>query len=880
MFKTIVSSFLSCMIAFSAQASDYETLMQTDDMIVTKLSNGLNVLIIADKRSPVVSSSIYVHAGSSYEDSEIAGISHVLEHMLFKGTETRPKGAIAKEISSVGGYLNAATSFDYTMYFNNVPSRHWKLGLDIVRDMVFHPLLDKNELESEKKVVIEELYRGKDGQGSHVFESIQQMTWAGTPYVHPIIGYEKTVNALTVEKLRTYMNTYYQPQSMTLVIAGNVDKDEVLKEVIANFSKYQNKGEVNKKQIIPVSSLKQDMPLVEVQYGNWNKVAVTLALPSPDSGDVRSTTLEILAQLLGGDKNSFFWKKYKHEKQMVDSINVRNTSFKRIGMINISASLDAENLDAFISEILKDLATLDTNFFTEEDLVRIKLNRENVILRSNETASGIASRAGRALFNYGNVDQAIINSLNMVKGVDKNAIGRAIKDWFNPNRLSIAVVAPEKNKEIDSKKIETLIQKNWTPEKIVEEANSKDLDTTVKEIDLQSNRKLVLIPDNSVPYISGSLLLSGGNSLLEPNQQGLSSLLSSVLVKRSNNMNSITLQEWLSDRSSLIRVDATQNGIYLSFTSPTQHSEEVFKLITDILENPKFDEEEFEREKQTQLAKIKSTQDQAMGYIYSKMPEFLFPNSVYGYTTLGTTEIVEKLTLKDVSTLWEKQKKQPWVLAIAGDFDAELYTNLAKKLIIPTVEKIQIEAPIWGKEKELNLTLHGRNQAHYLLVFETASVGDKDVPALMLLQNVLSGMGGILFRDLRDEKGLAYTVRASQETMKKTGYMNFYIGTNPKNLQTSEEGFRNIINSLHTSLLPDAEIERAKNQLEGSYARKSQTFSSRASDAARLLNDEKGLGYERKLIDEALKLNAKDLQEVAKKYLIFDKAYTVKLLPN
>ena len=172
---------------------------------VTKLPNGLSVLILKDTRFPLVSTRLYVHAGSSYETPDQAGISHVLEHMVFKGTDSRPKSAISQEVESAGGYLNAATSYDYTVYIPDMPDRHWKLGMDVVRDMAFHPTLDPQELESEKNVIVAELQRGEDDPGSRMFKTLLADTLKGTPYDRPIIGYEKTIRALTTQNLRDYI---------------------------------------------------------------------------------------------------------------------------------------------------------------------------------------------------------------------------------------------------------------------------------------------------------------------------------------------------------------------------------------------------------------------------------------------------------------------------------------------------------------------------------------------------------------------------------------------------------------------------------------------------------------------------------------------------
>ena len=154
---------------------------------VVRLSNGLSVLVLKDTRFPLVSTRLYVGAGSTYERPEEAGISHVLEHMVFKGTTTRPKNAISQEVEAAGGYLNAATSYDYTVYITDMPDRHWKLGMDVVRDMAFNPTLDPAELESEKDVIVAELKRGEDDPGSRLFKNLLSRALQGTAYEHPVL---------------------------------------------------------------------------------------------------------------------------------------------------------------------------------------------------------------------------------------------------------------------------------------------------------------------------------------------------------------------------------------------------------------------------------------------------------------------------------------------------------------------------------------------------------------------------------------------------------------------------------------------------------------------------------------------------------------------
>ena len=256
---------------------------------VTRLANGLSVLILKDTRFPLVSTRLYVHAGSAYENPDQAGISHVLEHMVFKGTDSRPKSAISQDVESAGGYLNAATSYDYTVYITDMPARHWKLGMDVVRDMAFHATLDAQELESEKNVVVSELQRGEDNPGSRMFKTLLAKALRGTPYERPVIGYEKTIRGLTVQNLRDYIAKYYQPQNMLLVVVGNIEPAEVLTEAERQFAPYKNTSPL--REVLPYEAdrlpLPGSGPMLTVQPGPWNKVYLAAALPVP--GIARAT---------------------------------------------------------------------------------------------------------------------------------------------------------------------------------------------------------------------------------------------------------------------------------------------------------------------------------------------------------------------------------------------------------------------------------------------------------------------------------------------------------------------------------------------------------------------------------------------------------------
>jgi len=311
-----------------------------DETHIVKLKNGLTVLIKNDDRFPLVNARLYVHAGSAYETPEIAGISHQLEHMVFKGTEKRGLGESAKAIESVGGSMNAATSFDYTVYYVEVPDSEWKLGLDVITDMAINPTIDPKELESEKKVVLEELERGEDSPNSLLFKSLQSMIWKDTTYEWPIIGYRDTIKAFNREKIMDYIATHYQPQSMMLAVVGKVDPDEVVKEAERLLGGLENTRPVLPPETFTIPEVGTG-PVVTKLTGKWNKVYLGAAFPIPGGSSAEYAGLDLLSQLLGGDSTSRFYRKFKYEMHMVDDISVSPLSLERGGRRHISAPLDS-----------------------------------------------------------------------------------------------------------------------------------------------------------------------------------------------------------------------------------------------------------------------------------------------------------------------------------------------------------------------------------------------------------------------------------------------------------------------------------------------------------------------------------------------------------
>ena len=863
--------------AAAPQAAPANPSTSGNDTMLVRLKNGLTVYIIRDSRFPLVCTRLFVGTGSANETAEQAGISHVLEHMVFKGTEKRPKGQVARDVESLGGYLNAATSFDKTWFITDMPAKHWKTGMDVVKDMAFHPSLDPAELEAEKDVIVSELKGGDDTPTRRLFEDLQVAGLAHTVYGRPIIGFEKTIRAVTADDLRAYIRTWYQPQNMMLLVAGDIDPKAVLAHAEELF------GDLKNDTILPEPAPVQlegaaGGPRVEVTYGPWNKVYLGIALPAPALGDQRSIDLDVLAYALGGDGTSQFYRKFRNERQLVDSISVGNMSLNRAGLFYMVAQLDADKVEPFWQEFTRDLAALDAGKITPDVIERARFNYEDGMDRASETLDGLTSWKATVQFELGG-PQGEANVRHALAAVDSARLRQAQDLWLRPDQVRVRVLAPEKAKLPD---LDAILQHNWPAPAVERQKAAAAAEKVGKReiVDLGQGRTVILQPDRTIPYVSLEILRPGGNALLKPADQGLAQLTAATLTDGCGTRDLDAMERFVAERAASLSASAGVQSFTVSLTGPARFNADYFALLGDLLHKPTFAEKDVRRQADTLKAALVRRQDNPMSFMGSKINGFLFPGGQpYGFDGLGTAENQDRFGPGDVQAFWKQQNAQPWILSVAGDFDREKVLAFARSLPVPTAPAVDVPQPTWGADKRLPLSLPGRQQAHLLLAFHAVPLDHPDAPALMLLESVLSGQSGLLFNKLRDEQGLGYTVTAFYRSLPEAGFMAFYIGTTPRNLDVARQGFSGIIKDIKTDLLPAELLAKGLNRMEGSYYRGRQSLGARADEAAseRLLGQPQD--FQKRLLEKAAKVTPEQLREVARKYLLVDKMYEVTLLP-
>lgn len=848
---------------------------------VVRLKNGLTVMTIEDDRFPLVAVRLFVHAGSGYETPKQAGLSHLLEHMVFKSTTKRPAGQVASEIEGAGGELNAATSFDSTTYRVDLPAEHWRLGLDVIKDMIFGAKFDPTELDSERQVVLSELARGKDDPDNRLFQLTQSMAWPGRAYGWPIIGFPETVSSFSGEDLRAYVAERYQPQSMLLVVVGKVHADEVELEAGALFGDLTNDRAITPPAVYPIPIV-ASQPSVQVEYGQWGKVRLQVSFPTQGLRSADEATLEVLAKLLAGDETSRLYRTFKYEKQLVDDVSCASMTLERGGLFFIDATLDAKNLAAFWQGLLGELARLKGASFSDKEIERVKLGVEDGLYGAKETLSGLAMKAGYFRF-YGYEPDGEANYLRAVHLVDQKALEAVIASTLRPERMVAAVLAPKADEAtVTADGLTEAAAKIWpAPKTAAKGADAAAAAAASQVVDLGGGHTLVLLPDTTLPYVSMAMTYNGGDALLAQNRQGLAELAANCLTAGTAKLSANALEDFLADRAASLSAASGRDSFSVGSRFPSRFQDDMYGLFADILSAPAFLPTEVKREVNDQLASIKSKQDEPMGLAFRRIFPFLFTDTAYAYTRLGDAATVKGFGSKDVAGFWKSQRAMPWVLAVSGDFDAASVRRMAESLAKAggPAKPFTFATPTWGEKRQDTATLPERKQTHLFMIFPVPGIDSPETPALSLLNDVLAGQSGLLFTRLRDGESLGYSVTSFLWQAHHAGFLAFYIGTSPEKADAALEGFKQVAGQLKQTPLPDELMLRAKNVMAGDYYRERQSLRARSSEASQALAAGLPIDHERQVVEAAQVITPQTLQELAGKYLQPENAYIFSVKP-
>lgn len=375
-------------------------------MIREQLPNGLNVAILPERSVPLVTFDMWVRVGSGDEPTDLQGISHYLEHMLFKGTPTLGPGEYDQIVEQAGGYLNAATSMDYTHYYVTIPSRHFDEVFAAFADVMRNSTIDPEETELERQVILEEISRKIDSPFGYLFDETIPQLFSDGPYTHPVIGSRESVRAITRDQLHEHYVRHYAPANMFLNIAGDIDPQAALAAVRQHFGDWERPHNPWR-EAAPATAWRPMQPRTLPM--DWNEAYFIMAFPAPAAATARDMALADLAEvLLGEGRSSRLVNELQEKRQLVSSIGTYFMTHRHDAPLLIYGTCKPENVDQVYEETTRLLEKLVDDGPTGREMKRIRRSAANAHLYSLETNAGRASTAGYS--------QAMLGDLSLLNG--------------------------------------------------------------------------------------------------------------------------------------------------------------------------------------------------------------------------------------------------------------------------------------------------------------------------------------------------------------------------------------------------------------------------------------------------------------------------------
>ena len=818
---------------------------------LTTLENGLVIIVREDHSAPVVSAQAWAMAGSIHEGKWLgAGLSHVLEHMLFKGTTTRPGSRIDQEVQEAGGYMNAYTSFDRTVYHIDVPNTGATTAIDILCDIMQHAALPPDDLAKELDVIRREMDMGQDDPGRRSGRRLFETAYTRSPYRFTIIGYLDIFNELKPEDIRAYYHEKYAPNNVFYVVAGDVQRDAVVAQIKVAYA--QSKA----RALPPVLLLpepRQTAPREIIEEAPIEMGHLHFAWHIPELRHPDVPILDVLAVLLGSGRSSRLYQQVRERQGLVHHADAWTYSPGSTGLFGMSAMVDADKFADARDAMLAEVEKIKSMSVSSNEVQKAVKQFISAMLATRKTMEGQANDLGGSWLAANNLPFSE-RYLAAVKRVSHADVQRVAREYLTAENRTLYALMP-----------------NGTTPKLATAAE-RNSDSPIQKFDLANGLRLLVKENHRLPFVEFRAAFQGGVLAETADNNGITQLLTRMLLKGTKTRNAEKIATEIESVGGHIDSYGGNNSFGVNAEVLSSDFTTGLDLLADVILNPVFPANALEREREVQIASIAEQKDNLLKSASNAMRRTLFGNIGYGLDTLGTEVSVTKLQAADLKAFHHKLvAPNNCVLAIYGDVKAtevkaaveKAFANWTKS---PAVSTFNLQPSTFNSPKRIEET-RDKKQAVIVIGFPATTMHNEDRYALDLLQEACSDLGSRLFLRVREKLGLAYYVGAQHFPGLAPGYFAFYAGTEPTKAAQVEQEFLKEAELLRTEGLTAEELKRAKAKIIGQKKIARQDLGSLASLTA--LDELYGLGYRRTELDDA-KFEAVTLEQVkavAQKYL-------------
>jgi len=828
------------------------------------LKNGLEVVFHVDRSDPVVAVALTAHVGSAREIQGRTGFAHLFEHLLFLESENLGKGGLDEMSARIGGSgANGSTSRDRTNYFQTVPNNALEKMIWAEADKLgfFINTVTEEVLAKEKQVVKNEKRQSNDNRpyGHTQYVIDKNLYPEGHPYNWQVIGSLTDLQNSTLQDVKDFFQSWYVPNNVTLVIAGDFDETQAK----AWVHKYFDEIEAGEK-IAPLAKQSAKLTKSKKIYheDNFAKLPeLSITWPTVPQYHADSYALEVLIELLSDGKKAFLNQKLIDELKLTSRVSMYQYQSELAGQLMVRVrgfeNTDLNNVNQAISEALNDF---ENKGFSHEDLATIKAGQETAFYR------GLSSVLGKgfqlAQYNIFTKDPGFINQeAKNISAVTKEDVLRVYTKYIKNKHVVATSFVPKGQVNLA---LENSVKSQITEEKIIanaeqsfdasvqstytKTASSFDRSTEPKygktptlsvpkvwQSGLSNGLQVYGIKNSEVPLVQLNIDIAGGMLFDDANKVGVANLVAELMNKGTKNKTPKQLEEAINKLGATINVYATQESIKISASTLARNHQATVDLITEMLLEPRWDENEFSLTKQGIVSQIKQQQTNPRQLANNQMNKLLYGKAnILSNNLLGTLTSVEKITLADLKTFY-KTKLSPSLanIHIVGDIDKTAVLSSFKTLeknwaktaaVLPEISTSALPS----KSKIYFYDVPNAKQSQLRIGYPAMNAMHKDFYSAQVMNYILGGgsFASKLTQELREGKGYTYGVRSSFSGSKQNG--EFLISSGVRTNVTLEaiELIKTLVEDYQGDFT-DKDLATTKSYYLKSNARKFETYNAK-----------------------------------------------------
>jgi zinc protease len=794
-----------------------------DGIRTETLPNGLRVYLKPVPGSPVVTTMVAYKVGAADEDLDHTGLSHYLEHLMFKGTDKIKPGDIDRLTLRNGGANNAYTSEDFTVYHFDFAADRWQAALKIEADRMQNLRIDAaHEFEQEKGAVVAELERDEDEPWDIESKTILPLLFGEGPYGHPVIGERAHVRGATAAVIKGHYDKWYHPNNAALIICGGFDPDQTLAQIKKLFGPIPRAELPARKSVMPV---KRGSPIHKEIGSKFDVPRMVMGFNGVRRGDPDFYPLQVIQGLLTSGKTGRLYRKLVEGEEIASAVDSTDNAGRYPGWFEIQVELlQGKNPDKAEKTVLSELQALRDQPVSQAELKRIKrrllagtiFGRESVHALADSIARGVTTNDVEFLKNY----------LPRLQAVTAQDVQAAARKYFDPQQRVVVWSIPkaaQKQSRIEDRgpRIEKATKARSSKGPVDAGTGSFSL-REAKRVELPNSLTLLLFENHRLPIVVADAMLRRAHLYEPEGKAGVAALVGNLLDEGTARHSGPQIAELIENVGGSLSVSSM--GGTVKVLAPERDLG--LGILFECLSQANFPQNAFAREKAQQLSAIADAEHQPDARAYKVYRRLAYGKHPLGRPTLGRRETVDALTPDDCRRFYhEFFVPNNTMVAIVGDFDSKQVidevTRLTadwKKSSLPKLDLPAVEKPKEFKTEIVSMP--DAAQLHFFMGHPGIRRNNPDYFKLLVMDYVLGtgpGFTDRLSARLRDRQGLGYTVSASITSTagEEPGLFTCYIGTNPQFFGRVKALFLEEVERLRNEKPKDEEVEDVKKYLTG-----------------------------------------------------------------